>query len=532
MKKLFTLFFMCFTALYSWANTGWFQDYIVINANAGANEYYWIGDNPNYGTKLDGHDFGEVGSLLIDGCDLKYWDDGGGTKRTGGAFYYEIRSSNGATVIVPAVEEIWAQTSLGGNDFQGKLSGLNIDLATLSQLENNTTYQLRIWAKSWGSGDSWLSNSGNNYVATFTVKRPSFDVTLTAPAQVYANETISLSAVSVNVNNPVYVYSVKEPGSEIFVTTTSPYQPTMPGTYTFKVTVAESDATSVILAEDEKEVLVIAVVDPVTFTFNLTAPKGTGDVWITGSFNSWSEPFAKMTNVSDNLYTYTISAPAILDPIEYKYYWKESGWDNVENQADGTPCNAQGDHHEAVFVDGGSKNDIVPSWNGNWLGQVDFTVTFTGGVSIPAKLYIAVDYGSGVVYEQMTKTKVEGGDGFTISLQQIPYRMVYGYLRDNSDPTGSAATTDGIVTQAFQFDVITAFATPTKNKDVFDSVIVRGMTSTIHAEFSGVALIELYATNGVLLNKTIAVDSFAQTGLASGLYIVKINGKASKVLVK
>jgi hypothetical protein len=51
------------------------------------------------------------------------------------------------------------------------------------------------------------------------------------------------------------------------------------------------------------------------------------------------------------------------------------------------------------------------------LGYVDFTVIFDIGVDIPDNLYIAVDYGLGVVYEPMTMTK--SGNQFTISLENI-----------------------------------------------------------------------------------------------------------------
>ncbi|MCL1943752.1 MAG: T9SS type A sorting domain-containing protein [Candidatus Azobacteroides sp.] len=54
----------------------------------------------------------------------------------------------------------------------------------------------------------------------------------------------------------------------------------------------------------------------------------------------------------------------------------------------------------------------------------------------------------------------------------------------------------------------------------------------IRAQFEGTAAVELYTVSGVLLKKTAAVGSFEQTGLAPGLYIVKINGEASKVAVK
>lgn len=168
MRKIFTFcfFFLSLSMSSVYSATGWFQDYVLINPNGAGSNYYWIGSNPNFGTQLQGHNFGTVSSLVITGCDMRYWSDT--QDRTGGAFYYKIMSSDGNTQIVAPVEIIWTQSYLGGNDYQGFLSNLSIDL--LSGLTANTAYQLHIWAKSWGTGqgDSWLTNGGANYVANFT----------------------------------------------------------------------------------------------------------------------------------------------------------------------------------------------------------------------------------------------------------------------------------------------------------------------------------------------------------------------------
>jgi len=152
----------------TYAATGWYSDYVIINSNYGGNSYYWIGSDPSFGSELNGNDFGTVGSLVITGVDMKYWGDG--ADRTGGAFYYEVTSEDGYTTYIGPTEVIWTQSSIGGNDFQGIWSG-TIDI--ISSLTANTTYKLVIWAKSWGTsqGDSWLTNGGSNYVATFTTSK-------------------------------------------------------------------------------------------------------------------------------------------------------------------------------------------------------------------------------------------------------------------------------------------------------------------------------------------------------------------------
>ena len=164
MKKLITLFVSCCFALYSWAGNGWFDDYIIINANnAPSASYYWVGSNPSYGIEFHNHSFGEVTSLILTGSDFKYWSNI--QDRTGGAFYYKIETNTGNPV-VSDIEILWTHSYTGGNDYQGTWSG-PIDL--LSGLAAGS-YKLSIWAKHWGAeGDNWLNNGGSNYVATFTI---------------------------------------------------------------------------------------------------------------------------------------------------------------------------------------------------------------------------------------------------------------------------------------------------------------------------------------------------------------------------
>lgn len=158
--------------------TGWFQDYIKIDVNGAGTSaptgWYWIGVNPSYATQFAGFNFGVVNTFVISGCDMKYWSDN--QDRTGGAFYYKIMSSDGTTQIVAPVETIWTQLYLGGNDYQGTTS---VAINLISGLSPNTTYQLHVWAKSWGAsqGDNWLTNGGLNYVATFTTQQNTFSGT-------------------------------------------------------------------------------------------------------------------------------------------------------------------------------------------------------------------------------------------------------------------------------------------------------------------------------------------------------------------
>ena len=160
---------LIFTSLSMHAATGWYSDYIKINVSgagtAGPTGWYWIGGNPGYATQLAGTNFGTASSLVITGCDMKYWSDT--QDRTGGSFFYKIMTSDNTTQIIAPVETIWSQAYLGGNDYQGTTT-VSINLFT--GLSASTTYNLHVWAKHWGTGqgDNYLSNGGANYIATFT----------------------------------------------------------------------------------------------------------------------------------------------------------------------------------------------------------------------------------------------------------------------------------------------------------------------------------------------------------------------------
>ncbi len=126
-------------------------------------------------------------------------------------------------------------------------------------------------------------------------------ITLSLPASVFLDQTISLNATPSNVDNPVISYSVKVPGSDSFVAATSPYQPSEIGTYTFKAEVAESGDPAV-LATDTKNVVVKAVPDPIVIKGKV--PESWTNPIHLYVYGTSSDGFKTMTKVGD-WYTYT-----------------------------------------------------------------------------------------------------------------------------------------------------------------------------------------------------------------------------------
>lgn len=160
MKKLLLFVMLALVAGSAFAATGWYSDYIINSVNGGADEYYWIGTDPSWGTQFAGSVFNiTLGQTFEFGADMRYWSDT--QDRQGGAFYWQIDTGT-------ATEQIWTQAALGGNDFQGTLPSTTVDVASGLGVGS---YAINVWAKSWGSGqgDDWLNNASANYTATLNV---------------------------------------------------------------------------------------------------------------------------------------------------------------------------------------------------------------------------------------------------------------------------------------------------------------------------------------------------------------------------
>lgn len=161
MKKLLALVTM-FVAVFansSQAATGWFSDYVLVSINGGADQYYWIGDNPDFGTQFNGANFGTLTTMTF-GVDMRYFASDGDV-RGGGAIYVSI---NGGSFS----EHIWNQTGPIGNDYQGTLDVTTINV---TQGLSEGPHTVTVYAKSWGEpgGDSFLNAGGANYTANFEV---------------------------------------------------------------------------------------------------------------------------------------------------------------------------------------------------------------------------------------------------------------------------------------------------------------------------------------------------------------------------
>jgi len=198
MKKITISAILVLISTFSFAATGWFSDFLTISANGTStpNNYFLTDATPASGaTALHGKAFGLVTSLEITGADMKYWSDT--QDRTGAAFYYKITNATNTFDFVYATEIILDQVFLSANDYQGtKTTTINL----LTGLPSGS-YQLHVWAKSWGSGqgDSWLSNNSANYVATF-MKMPASTTPMSGTYKVGDAGNADFNSLSAAVN--------------------------------------------------------------------------------------------------------------------------------------------------------------------------------------------------------------------------------------------------------------------------------------------------------------------------------------------
>ena len=147
------------------------------------------------------------------------------------------------------------------------------------------------------TGEPWSKKTTGVWSTYGTPTPPDPTVSLNIPTSIYLGNEINLSASAQNIENPIFIYSVKTPGSQTFVTATSPYTPSELGTYTFKVEVENetvSDEKEVLVKEFSLNGIVIGVKKPddwdvISFFY-----------WKTGNMGSFVQPVYK-----DGCYVYT-----------------------------------------------------------------------------------------------------------------------------------------------------------------------------------------------------------------------------------
>lgn len=250
-------------------------------------------------------------------------------------------------------------------------------------------------------------------------------------------------------------------------------------------------------------------------TYSVTVPAGTKACYIAGEMTGTSWPQVEMTKVDATHYTITIAGATTLQ--KYKYC-SGPGWAYEENIAANRTYSA---------------SDVVASWKLVYDPAV-VPVSVTYDVTVPAtdKCYINGNATSWA-FTEMTKIS---NTHFTITLSIIPatkdgYKYSAGPAWTFEELTAGGGAVANRTYSAN--DVVAQWKSiPTSLESVADnSVIVAALNGEITAKFEGIAKVDVYTITGVLVTSSTVEGEFSQL-VSAGAYVVVVNGKATKVLVK
>lgn len=255
-------------------------------------------------------------------------------------------------------------------------------------------------------------------------------------------------------------------------------------------------------------------------TYNVTVPAGTKACYIAGAMTNWT-PIA-MTKVTETTYTLKVDTAEVTDT--YKYCSGPS-WGYVEVTATGTE----------VANRTYTANDVVAKWSmvydpGVQPVDVVYNVTVPAGTNM---CYIAGAM-TGWAFTAMTKLTETT---YTITINTATPDN-YKYASGPDWKYEELTSTGGIVANRTYAanDVVatwTAVYTPTAiwGTQESDIKIISG-NSELSIELVGKATVSVYTLQGVLVKNASFENTIKFDNLSTGLYLLKVNNKTYKTIVK
>lgn len=147
-------------------SVGIFQTYIVLDVNAGGNQFLAGGLNADGAPSFNGMNLGTVASLSLSGGEAKTFKNGGGDVFGAELNYRIFPQGSPSGTFIPVNLPFESNLSNPGDQRWQEL-GSNTDL--LSGLAAGD-YTLEVfWRVPTNQGDQFDSNFGNNFSASFTV---------------------------------------------------------------------------------------------------------------------------------------------------------------------------------------------------------------------------------------------------------------------------------------------------------------------------------------------------------------------------
>ena len=265
--------------------------------------------------------------------------------------------------------------------------------------------------------------------------------------------------------------------------------------------------------------------------FTVTVPNGTAHVYIAGDFTgkAWDNttPFELIPTGTANQFSGIFPC---VDGVAYKYLCEKTGdWDYAEAVYDGGNAPLLGSNRTYNAADN------VPIWFR--VKSVQFNVSFGAGTGIPSQLFVKGSWDVWATPIALTQS----GSTFSTTLSgilsdKIPANTEYKYYT-NDGATGNweSDATGGYISNRWSIapimkDVVAGFTTLlpiTRLNEIETAPRIIRTSSGIEVVVDSESTIELYGINGVLIDRTNVSGSYSHD-LNNGIYIVRVNGKATK----
>ncbi len=264
--------------------------------------------------------------------------------------------------------------------------------------------------------------------------------------------------------------------------------------------------------------------------FTVNVPNGTSKAFIAGGFTgkNWdiADPF--VLNPTGTANQYSAILPCV-DGVEYKYLCEKGDWDYQEGVIDGNNVNTAVNRTY-------NATDNVPVWYR--VNKVTLNAGFAAGSAVPATLFVKGSFNAWASPIEMTKsgstfsTVIGGNAG-----DKIAPNTEYKYYTNDEVADNWESLADGSfkgnrwMIAPVMTDEVARFTTwlSTEANGVETTARIMRTNSGIEIALDAVSTIELYTLNGIMIDKMITAGTYVRD-LSSGIYIVRINGKATKFI--
>ncbi|HRZ98894.1 MAG TPA: starch-binding protein [Paludibacter sp.] len=253
-------------------------------------------------------------------------------------------------------------------------------------------------------------------------------------------------------------------------------------------------------------------------TYSVTVPAGTNTCYISGDMNAWA--FAEMTKIDDTHYTITIAGATTSQG--YKYLSGPS-WSYEERYANGS---GRGNRTYAA-------SDVVEKWLAVYVPTAP-KINITVKARTPWTLTNVHFWGDlESTWPGVPMTQV--GDYWQYTFNNVTIMNVIfnnGAGNQTGDILTISANTCFIVNADASYTItdcttFTSMETPEK-----PAVFISSENSRLSVQLEGDANISVYTMQGALVKQSNFRNNYTIDHLNSGLYLLNINGKSYKALVK